>query len=306
MAGSPARATPRPCHCCGENHRLSFLYRKRGYAIIRCQVCGLKYVDQLPSRDELVHLYSEEFFAVGRKFSGHHGSAGLVNAQQRVEAVRRLPSVGRKRWLDVGCAIGDFLVCAATVVDDVAGIELSAFAADQARMRGITVTSGDFLTVEVSQASFDVVSMWDYLEHVPNPTATLSKAFEVLKPGGYLALSTGDVDSLLARLAGRFWHLMIPPRHLYFFSPATIRRLLTTAGLNVVEIGKPAKRVPLDFAVWKLADIMTPKVSTHVLRVGEHMRLGSIAPRVNLFDIMTVFARKPAHRDPIHDSNTSA
>ena len=306
MADSPARATPRQCHCCGENRQLSFLYRKRGYAIIRCQVCGLKYVDKIPSRDELVHLYSEAFFSVGQKFSGHHGSAGLVNAQQRVEAVRRLPSVGRKRWLDVGCAIGDFLICAETVVDDVAGIELSAFAAGQARMRGVTVTSGDFLTVEVSQASFDVVSMWDYLEHVPNPTATLSKAFEVLKPGGYLALSTGDADSLLARLAGRFWHLMIPPRHLYFFSPATIRRLLTTAGLDVVEIGKPAKRVPLDFAVWKLADIMIPRVSTHILRGGERLRLGSIAPRVNLFDIMTVFARKPEHPEPVHDSNTSA
>jgi hypothetical protein len=47
-------------------------------------------------------------------------------------------------------------------------------------------------------------------------------------------------------------------------------------------------------------------VSTHILRGGERLRLGSIAPRVNLFDIMTVFARKPEHPDPVHDSNTSA
>jgi SAM-dependent methyltransferase len=194
----------------------------------------------------------------------------------------------------VGCATGDFLACAASVVEEASGIELSAFAVEKARARGLDVTKGDFLQADGPAEALDVISMWDYLEHVPDPAANLEKAFAVLKPGGYLAISTGDVESLLARLTGRFWHLMIPPRHLYFFSPVTIRRLLTTAGFELVQIGRPGKRVPLDFAAWKLATMTVPGLSLAVVRTCERLGLGRIAPLVNLRDIMTVYARKPA------------
>ena len=87
---------------------------------------------------------------------------------------------------------------------------------------------------------------------------------------------------------------MIPPRHLYFFSPVTIRRLVTAAGLDLVQIGRPGKRVPLDFAAWKLATMTVPGLAAAVVQTGERLGLGRVAPPVNLFDIMTVYARKPA------------
>ncbi len=284
----------RRCGCCGEMAQLAPRFTKNGYAIVRCRVCGLQYVSQLPAPAELRALYGEAFFHVGRKFSGDPASAGLLNARHRVEAVRLLPGVGRRRWLDVGCATGDFVACAASVVDEVSGIELSAFAAKKARARDLDVTTGDFLQAEVTRAAFDVVSMWDYIEHVSDPAANIEKAFEVLHPGGYLAITTGDVDSLVARLMGRFWHLMIPPRHLYFFSPVTMRRLLTTAGFDLVQVGRPGKRVPLDFAVWKLAMMTIPALSAPLVRACARLGLGRVAPSINLFDIMTVYARKPA------------
>ena len=111
----------RPCGCCGETVQLAPLFTKNGYVIVRCRVCGLQYVNQLPAPAQLRAIYGEEFFHVGRKFSGDPASAGLINARHRVEAVRRLSGVGRRRWLDVGCATGDFLVCAASVVDEVSG-----------------------------------------------------------------------------------------------------------------------------------------------------------------------------------------
>ena len=284
----------RPCGCCGETVQLAPLFTKNGYVIVRCRVCGLQYVNQLPAPAQLRAIYGEEFFHVGRKFSGDPASAGLIKARHRVEAVRRLSGVGCRRWLDVGCATGDFLVCAASVVDEVSGVELSAFAVEKARERDLDVTTDDFLQAGVSSAAFDVVSMWDYVEHVPDPAANLKKAYDVLQPGGYRALIPGDVDSLLARLAGRFWHLMIPPRHLYFFSPVTIRRLVTAAGLDLVQIGRPGKRVPLDFAAWKLATMTLPGLSAPVVQTCERLGLGRVAPSVNLFDIMTVYARKLA------------
>ena len=141
--------------------------------------------------------------------------------------------------------------------------------------------------------AFDVVSMWDYVEHVPDPAATLRKAIEILKPGGYVALSTGDVDSGMARLPARFWHLMISPKHLCSFSPVTITRLLTGAGFEAVEIARSGKRVPLDFALWKLTSLVAPRLGSGVLRACGALGLGLVVPRINLFDIMTVYARKP-------------
>ena len=228
------------------------------HEIVRCGRCGLQYVNRLPSMRDLEAIYGEVFFAVGRKFADDERSPGMINARARVDALGSLPDVRWERWLDVGCATGQFLLCASGRVGSVQGVELSPAAASRAAGRGLDVSVGDFLGVPVPSNRFDVVSMWDYIEHVPDPMANLRRAMEALKPGGYLALSTGNVDSLLAGITGRYWHLMIPPRHLYFFSPATIGRLLAAAGFELVGIGTPGKRVPLDFLAWKLTYLLSP------------------------------------------------
>ena len=261
---------------------------------MRCGRCGLQYVDRLPAPGELEAIYGEAFFAVGRKFSRDGNGPGMVNAGARVDALSTLPGLRREHWLDVGCATGDFLRCATDRVRSVQGVELSAAAARHAAARGLKVSVGDFLQVRLESPRFDVISMWDYIEHVPDPAANLRKAATLLEPGGYLALSTGNVDSLLARVAGRYWHLMIPPRHLYFFSPRTIGRLVTAAGLQVTKIETRGKRVPLDFMAWKLVSLVAPSLAPNALRLSERLRLGALAPHVNLGDIMTVYARKPA------------
>lgn len=92
----------RPCGCCGETVQLAPRFTKNGYVIVRCRVCGLQYVNQLPAPAQLRAIYGEEFFHVGRKFSGDPASAGLINARHLVEAVRRLSGVGRRRWCERG------------------------------------------------------------------------------------------------------------------------------------------------------------------------------------------------------------
>jgi hypothetical protein len=135
--------------------------------------------------------------------------------------------------------------------------------------------------------------MWDYIEHVPDPAASLRRAFDALGHGAYLAISTGDASSLVARLTGRFWHLMIPPKHLYFFTPDTLARILGAAGFHMAALERPGKRVPLDFAVWKAASTVSPHLGPPTLRAVNRLGLGRFQPPVNLRDIMTVYARKP-------------
>jgi len=298
--------TLRPCQVCGEAAKIERRFRKGDYTIVRCRACGLVYANEIPTPAELDTIYGQTFFEVGRKFAGGPEGVGLVNAASRVSSLLELSGVGRERWLDVGCATGDFLEAAGRRgVGHVEGIELSAFAAERARARGFEVAQRDFADVSLARESFDVVTMWDYIEHVPRPADSLRKAFDALRPGGYLALSTGDVTSVVARITGRFWHLMIPPRHLYFFTPATIGRLLEGAGFGLVRLVRPGKRVPLDFAAWKATLMVAPRLAPAALGAATRLGLGRLRPSVNLGDIMTVYAQKPtmdrAARGPVGD-----
>ncbi|MEC8952900.1 MAG: class I SAM-dependent methyltransferase [Acidobacteriota bacterium] len=283
----------RCCVMCGPPAVSEHLFRKGAYAILRCRLCGLIFASPHPTHDELEQIYSESFFQVGEKFAGQVGSSGRLNAEHRVRRLLTTPGVTRGRWLDVGCATGDFMLAARPHVGHIAGVEMSKYAAEQTRAKGLQdVVVGDFLRASLGNDPVDVVTMWDVIEHVPDPLAFLRHAFQLLRNGGLIALSTGDIGSLVARVMGRFWHLMIPPRHLYFFSPVTIRNLLSQAGFEAVVVSKPGKRVPLDFALWKLASLVTPRAGSAALRLGALTHLGRLAPFVNLWDIMTIVARK--------------
>jgi SAM-dependent methyltransferase len=293
MENGPRR-TPKACGLCGEDQELDYLYRKNVYPILRCRSCTLVYVDAALTEEDLDRIYGASFFNIGSKFAGEVSSPGAANAALRVERLLQLPEVGLDCWLDVGCANGDFLLAAGGQVKRTCGVEISSYASEAARQRGIeAIWRGDFLEAQLPRTGFDLISMWDYIEHVQEPLANLRKAYELLRPGGYLALSTGDIGSPIARLMGRIWHLMIPPKHLYFFSRSTLRSMLTTAGYYNITIRYYGKRVPADFMLWKLASLAHPGLGERALHLANYFKLERLAPQVNLWDIMTVIARKP-------------
>ena len=106
-------------------------------------------------------------------------------------------------------------------------------------------------------------------------------------------LSTGNADSLVARLSGRRWHLLTPRHHNFFFTVRTLRRYLSQHGFEVEEIGHPSARYSFRYIVYKLGT-MAPR-SRLVRGTGEWMgrsRLGERSLGFNLFDIVTVTARR--------------
>jgi len=284
----------RQCLLCGEQKAIRFLYYKNSYSIVKCESCSLVYTNEIPSQSELNNIYSKEFFNVGSKFEERSSSAGHINAAKRVQQLLKLTNIKQKKWLDVGCATGDYMIAAKPFVDEIHGIEISKYAASLAKMRGLhNITVGDFLLLEMKPEEFDLVSMWDIIEHVRDPVAALKQAMYVLRHGGYLAVTTGDIDSKIARLTGRFWHLMIPPKHLYFFSAETIGRMLMDVGFHLISIKYSGKHVPLDFVLWKFFNIIFSKSSDRALRLSRLFRLEKAAPVINFNDIMTIYAQKP-------------
>jgi hypothetical protein len=141
-------------------------------------------------------------------------------------------------------------------------------------------------------ASLDALTMWDYIEHSIDPVGDLERAHELLRPGGVLALSTGDAATLVARLSGSRWHLLTPRHHNFFFTAATLSRLLARSGFAVVTLDHRGSRYPLRYLVHKLRTLVPLGALDTLTGRLAHGRLGAVALPVNLWDIVTVVARR--------------
>ena len=255
------------------------------------------YVDSLPTRETLDKTYDQAFFKIGSKYADCNGKASSANVHKRLDYIRNLKGPQMDAWLDIVCATGDFLLGIEGPATTRYGIDISNYAIEVAKQRGLdSVYAGDFLDVQLPEleGSFDIITMWDFIEHIANPRLTLEKARGFLKPNGYLILSTGDVGALSARLMGKYWHLMIPPRHLYYFSSRTMTRYLREAGFVDIRLGYPGKLVPLDFICYKAVSLIHPGAAARMANRLTGTRIGKMALPVNLLDIMKVSARRPS------------
>src|SRR5581483_8869919 len=138
----------------------------------------------------------------------------------------------KKRILDVGCAGGAFLVAARDFGFDVAGVEPSRWMAAFGRKRyGLDIRDGILTPGMFPPASFDVITLWDVIEHVPDPAQALAVIHDLLKPGGYLFVNYPDIASIAARLLGKRWPFWLSV-HLLYYTPKTITRQLEQAGFS--------------------------------------------------------------------------
>jgi SAM-dependent methyltransferase len=281
-----AALTIRVCEMCSVPHAHETLYRKNGHPIIRCLSCGL-ISSLLPPSSLIGSVYSDPYFegGVADGYRSYGGSERVLRREFRraLKNLHRLIPLGR--LLEVGSAYGYFLMEAQRYFH-VEGVELSSDAVSQAEKRGIKLHQGDLLDLDLGADRFDIAVLWDTLEHLPRPKLTLERIFSLLKPGGIIQLTTGDVDSLVARLFGKHWRLMTPPQHLFYFSALTVSRLLMMAGFCDVQLEYPWKRVPLGLMGYQSLG-----------RLGIHLPkwewLDHIGLPLNLWDAMRVTARKP-------------
>ncbi len=138
-----------------------------------------------------------------------------------------------------------------------------------------------------------ITTGWSAGEHVDAPRAYAARAFDLLRPGGYLALSTGDVGSRAARLLGRRWRLLTPPSHLTYFTRRGMERMLTDAGFSEVGFSTVGYARSLDFVAFRLlGEARYQRLVKR--RSGLRAFLGARSFYLDLGDIMFVNARKPA------------
>jgi SAM-dependent methyltransferase len=231
------------------------------YRIARCRACRLTFTD--PVRDSYPERYEPYLAGPGRKRDGGTRAAILrtfyrgegTPAQRllllapyvlfrardwmkmRARDVYVHPFRRRGRLLDVGCGAGEQLALWSVQQDSCVGVEPQREVALAARERtGLDIRPGTLFENEFPPGSFDVVTIAHVLEHVPDPRALLTRAAELLRPGGELLVWVPNFESLLRPWQGAAWFPYEIPRHLWHFRPADVAALARGAGLRVVEV----------------------------------------------------------------------
>lgn len=270
-----------------ERYRCTSSGYGRHHAIVQCRRCGLIYSS--PRDDDA---------AIENSYQQVVDELYLAERQGRVLTFRRnvrpllalMSDVPRPRLLDVGCYAGIFLEIVAAHGWEAQGIEPSEWAAEQARRRGLDVITGTLSTAGLPARSFDVVTLWDVIEHLTDPKAELQRVNQVLQPGGLVCIHTIDVGGLVPRLMGRHWPWLME-MHLYYFSRRTLADLLERTGFQVIRQFAQGRYALLDYLLAQ-GSAISPRLSRLLRGAAARLGIGQWAIPVNLGDLFTTIARK--------------
>lgn len=298
---SDAALQPHPrCPACGSTTDGATYFSKGGYRYLRCDVCKSLFLGNPPTPEELERIYSFDS-GYHQAFDDPDSSASRAHRHDALTYLafaRRFITSGRV--LDVGCSAGFFLDEARKTGFHVTGLELSPDTAALARtLYGLEVvvdTLDNFRDQQPRGAGWDLITLWDVIEHVPDPVAVLQAAFDLLVPGGRVILLTPRADGLFPRLSaplGRltgYWPHAEPPHHLSQFSSPGIQAALTTTGFTVENVSDD--RIPLAYTFGSLrSHLRQPWRLAYSFFFAPAAWLG---PLVSAGDRIFVVARKPA------------
>jgi SAM-dependent methyltransferase len=236
----------------------------------------------------------------------HRSEAELIRAYREVEdplyvvekenryltfrrVLKRVGPAGGRTLLDAGAYCGYFLDVAREAGFAVEGLELSRWAAAQARALGVPVHE-QTLADRRGHARYDVVTLWDIIEHFADPRAELEHVFELLRPGGQVFISTIDCRSLIARALGAHWPWLLE-MHLFYFDRRTLPMLLESVGFRVLDRRNYTHIVSSGYLLRKTA-LSFPALSAAV-GLAEKVLPHRVPIPVNLGDNMMVVAERP-------------
>ena len=223
---------PNRCALCSGESRA--LFRVDGALIVACKECGLVRQDTRPVSPG--EFYDSAYYATDNPKGGYSNyfldaDVNRLTFQRRLRAIEK--RLGRRgRLLDVGAALGDFVLEAQAAGWQAEGVEVSGYAAARARGRGAVVHAGLLEQLRLPGSRFDVVTLYDTVEHLTDPVATLREIERLLVPGGLLHLVTPNVGGFQARALRDKWYHYKPGEHLFYFSPTTLRAAIERAKLE--------------------------------------------------------------------------
>jgi len=209
------------------------------WTIKRCPDCGFGWTSPPLPHDKISSYYPPSYLGDVERTLKEFLAGKLSHSRswrgeaEKVRLLERLVTAGSV--LDVGCGDGKFLWALGRRWQRT-GVDSSGetIALVTSRMPELDLIRGDFFSDGLTGRSYDAITFWHVLEHLPEPRRVMQRAVSLLKPGGWLIISLPNLDSLQARLFRRYWYGFDDvPRHLFHYSKLSLDLLLLEFDLTV-------------------------------------------------------------------------
>lgn len=233
------------CPCCDDTTLRQFMMLSVTTAhgllqrpLFRCKGCDHAWLDTSEGHERIEEDYARGY--VGHRIDPFFERQCRIAIGAEIRPLVPPPAA----LLDVGCGNGSFLLAAQEAGYDGLGIDISSEAVDLVKSRGGKAIAVDFLSYEFRQ-KFDVISMWDVVEHLRDPYLFLRRAKELLNPGGILIIKTPSVGKLVLWLTRvrNAWagSLLQAPHHVHYWSPRSMTVIMHRAGFTKIIRWRPRK-----------------------------------------------------------------
>ncbi|MCX5894810.1 MAG: class I SAM-dependent methyltransferase [Proteobacteria bacterium] len=242
-----------PCLMCGatENKAIlqvsDHLFAQPGkYQIVQCCCCELVYVNPRPTLEALKKHYPDNYFAYTQLEEISRPMQYIFNPGIKSNAIRRIRGIERvigqlpqeTKVVDVGCGLNLFLRYLGELRGcQGVGVDFNARVTEYVRKKfNMPVVHGTLHDAGFANGQFDLVTMHEYLEHEPNPLQILTEARRITRTGGHINIEVPYIGGIPARIFRSRWSQFDVPRHLVFFTPQTLEKMLKRCGYQLVAV----------------------------------------------------------------------
>lgn len=231
------------CNYC-QSDNYTTVYVKEGFNIVKCKICGLVYVNPRLTEQAIKQLYDNNYFK---------GEGFDKSIEYEKEFFDKCNTIDLMDWdlstlkefikedkeinlLDIGSGMGLFLYKAKKKGFNVKGLELSDYAVNFSLKQGLSAENNSIYGATLPNNFYNIVSMKEVIEHLPDPKKALQIIYSTLKPKGVLFITTGNYNCPERKLRGKEWFYFMPKGHIYIFNPKTIKNYLKEVGFSKVIV----------------------------------------------------------------------
>lgn len=244
-----------PCGVCGSK-QYELLYIIKNFNLVQCNNCRFVYVNPRIKNNELYKIYSEHYFSNQSEGYGYRNYE--LTSHLRIKTFQKWmknidpylpPSKGLV--LDIGCAAGHFLDLMRNRGWEVEAIELDKQMAEKVRAKNILVSEQPFEEF-ISNKKYNLITMFDVIEHIPDLKTTFKKLHDLLDDNGVIALITPNFGSTQRKLFGKRWFQFKPYEHIQYFTPQTLAKVIEPYGLKLIHTSASGQYADTGFLLDRL------------------------------------------------------